>query len=48
MSAFKRMRRAVSDWLKRLARENKRNFGGARPDCCSVNRQKPKAPRKEG
>jgi hypothetical protein len=32
------LKRAVHNWLERLAKSNQESFGNGRMDCCSLNR----------
>ena len=36
------VRNSFDRWLKRLAEANQRQFGSEPPDCCKINRVRPK------
>lgn len=39
MTLLKKVKNVLNEYLQRLSKENKEQFGNKRPDCCSLNRQ---------
>ncbi|MDP7420455.1 MAG: LDCC motif putative metal-binding protein [bacterium] len=40
MNLWEKIKRALNTWLSGLARENKKQFGSSRLDCCNVKKEK--------
>lgn len=36
---FKRLKKAINDFLEKLAKENEKSFGKGTLDCCQLNKQ---------
>lgn len=47
MSVIQNIKAAWNRYLERLAKENQELFRDGRPDCCTMNRQRP-APKTDG
>ncbi len=35
---LRRLKRSISNFLEKLAKENEKSFGKGTPDCCQLNR----------
>jgi len=46
LGIFQRIKASFQNYLKRMAEENRKEFGGGVPDCCKVNRPSNNGPKK--